>query len=96
MIPVSYPASHSYGSETCALTKRHREKLETSKMSEKNGNEHARVSLIDRVRCIDIRRKTKLTDILSRIAQLKLRWTGHMLCCKKEQTGESLVPKIWR
>lgn len=36
------------------------------------------VSLADRIRNETIRKKTKVTDISSRISKLKLQWTGHL------------------
>ncbi|GBP31873.1 hypothetical protein EVAR_16648_1 [Eumeta japonica] len=33
----------------------------------------------DRVRNYDLKKKTKLTDILRQIDRQKLRWTGHMM-----------------
>lgn len=81
----------TYGCETWALTKHHREKLERCQ----KGMERSMLGLKlkDRVRSTDIRHKTKLTDILSRIDQLKWRWTGHMLRCKKEKWSKKVT--VW-
>lgn len=59
----------TYGCETWALTKHHRDKLERRQKSIERSM--LNLKLKDRVRSVDIRQKTKLTDILSRIDQLK-------------------------
>ncbi|KAJ8704650.1 hypothetical protein PYW07_011838 [Mythimna separata] len=81
----------TYGCETWALTKHHRDKLERCQ----KGMERSMLNLKlkDRVRSADIRRKTKLTNILSRIDQLKWRWAGHMLRCNKEKWSKQVT--VW-
>ncbi|CAH2100082.1 unnamed protein product [Euphydryas editha] len=61
-------------------------------MSKSHGEKYARFE-IKRQRSTDIRRKTKLTDILSRIDQLKWRWTGHMLRCTKDKWSKQVT--VW-
>ncbi|GBP24561.1 Putative uncharacterized transposon-derived protein F52C9.6 [Eumeta japonica] len=70
----------TYGCETWALTKQHRDKLARCQ----RGMERSMLGLklLDKERSIDIRKKTKVTDILSRIDQLKWRWAGHMPVAK--------------
>ncbi|KAL0832588.1 hypothetical protein ABMA28_000786 [Loxostege sticticalis] len=75
----------TYGCETWALTKHHRDKLVRCQRSMERSM--LGLKLMDKIRSTDIRRKTKLTDILLRIDKLKWRWTGHMLRCKKEKDG---------
>ncbi|CAB3252101.1 unnamed protein product [Arctia plantaginis] len=81
----------TYGCETWALTKRHRDKLARCQRSMERSM--LGLKLIDKVTSKDIRRQTKLTDILSRIDQLKWRWTGHMLRCKKEKWSKQVT--VW-
>lgn len=67
----------TYGSETWALTKHHRNMLEhCQRAMERN---MIGIKKQDKIRNTVIRSKTKVTDILSRIDSLKWRWTGHML-----------------
>ncbi|OWR45952.1 endonuclease-reverse transcriptase [Danaus plexippus plexippus] len=54
---------------------------------------HAGLKLKYKVKSVDIRRKTKLTDILLRNDQLKWRWAGHMLRCKKEKWSKQVT--VW-
>lgn len=81
----------TYGCETWALTKGHRDKLARCQ----RGMERSMLGLKlrDKVRNIDIRSKTKLTDILSRIDRLKWRWTGHMLRCRKGKWSKQVT--VW-
>ncbi|GBP07066.1 Beta-alanine-activating enzyme [Eumeta japonica] len=51
------------------------------------------LKLLNKERSIDIRKKTKVTDILSRIDQLKWRWAGHMLRCKREKWSKQVT--VW-
>lgn len=81
----------TYGCETWALTKQHRDKLARCQ----RGMERSMLGLklLDKERSIDIRKKTKVTDILSRIDQLKWRWAGHMLRCKREKWSKQVT--VW-
>ncbi|GBO98933.1 Retrovirus-related Pol polyprotein from type-2 retrotransposable element R2DM; Endonuclease [Eumeta japonica] len=53
------------------------------KVPERHGEEHARFETIGQRKKYRHQKKTKVTDILSRIDQLKWRWAGHMLRCKR-------------
>ncbi|GBP75857.1 Putative uncharacterized transposon-derived protein F52C9.6 [Eumeta japonica] len=79
------------GCETWALTKQHRDKLARCQ----RGMERSMLGLklLDKERSIDIRKKTKVTDILSRIDHLKWRWAGHMLRCKREKWSKQVT--VW-
>ncbi|GBP98320.1 hypothetical protein EVAR_69190_1 [Eumeta japonica] len=68
----------TYGCETWALTKQHRDKLR----ARGHGEEHARFETIGQRK--RHQKKTKVTDILSRIDQLKWRWAGHISIAKGE------------
>ncbi|XP_030025374.2 uncharacterized protein LOC115443910 [Manduca sexta] len=73
----------TYGCETWSLTKHHRNMLEHCQRSMER-------SLIgikkqDKRRNTFIRSKTKVTDVLTRIDNLKWRWTGHMLRSTQEK-----------
>lgn len=73
----------TYGCETWALTKQLRNKLEYCQRSMERSMTGIRKK--DRVRNEQIRAKTKVTDILTRIDQQKWRWTGHMMREKEEK-----------
>lgn len=67
----------TYGCETWALTMAQRSKLaRCQRAMERSMTGHKRK---DRVRNSDLRIKTGVIDILTRIDQQKWRWTGHML-----------------
>lgn len=67
----------TYGCETWALTKHHRNMLEHCQRAMERSM--IGIKKQDKIRNIVIRSKTKVTDILTRIDSLKWRWTGHML-----------------
>ncbi|CAH2097703.1 unnamed protein product [Euphydryas editha] len=81
----------TYGCETWALTQSHRDKLTRCQRAMERSM--LGLKLKDKVRSTDIRRKTKLTDILSRIDQLKWRWTGHMLRCTMDKWSKQVT--VW-
>ncbi|CAK1595505.1 unnamed protein product [Parnassius mnemosyne] len=67
----------TYGCETWTLTKALREKLAVAQRAmERSMTGYKRQ---DKIRNIDLRNLTKLTDILERIDQQKWRWSGHMV-----------------
>ncbi|CAK1591386.1 unnamed protein product [Parnassius mnemosyne] len=67
----------TYGCETWTLTKALREKLAVAQRTmERSMTGYKRQ---DKIRNIDLRNLTKLTDILERIDQQKWRWSGHMM-----------------
>ncbi|GBP74317.1 hypothetical protein EVAR_40147_1 [Eumeta japonica] len=63
------------------------------KVPERHGEEHARFETIGQRKKYRHQKKTKVTDILSRIDQLKWRWAGHMLCCKREKWSKQVT--VW-
>lgn len=66
----------TYGMETVTLTQKSANKLQTNQRAMERAM--LGISLRDRVRNEEIRRRTKITDIIHRIAELKWRWTGHV------------------
>ena len=64
----------TYGCQTCALTKRMRDRLCTTQRS----MEIAMLSRLDKQTNMWIRQKTGLQDIIVRIKQLKWQWAGHI------------------
>jgi hypothetical protein len=52
------------------------------------------ISLRDCIRNEEIRRRTKVTDILTRLASLKWRWAGHLARRDDERSAKSII--IWR
>lgn len=81
----------TYGCETWALNKIHRNKLQNCQRS----MERSILSIrkIDKINCNIIREKTKLTDILIKIDQQKWRWAGHMIRDKKEKWSKLVT--VW-
>lgn len=67
----------TYGCETWSTTLHHRERL--IKCQRAMERSMLGLKIKDRVRNIDIRTRTKLTDILTRIDVQKWRWAGHLL-----------------
>lgn len=70
----------TYGCESWALTDKQRERLACTQRAMERSMLGTRLS--DKIRNSEIRRKTKVTDIVTRIEHLKWGWTGHMLRCK--------------
>lgn len=71
ILPVS-----TYGLETMSLTKKSAKKLETTQRAmERN---MLGVSLRDKIRNTELRRRTKVRDIVEEVAKMKWRWAGHI------------------
>ncbi|CAH2255374.1 jg15420 [Pararge aegeria aegeria] len=49
------------------------------------------VSLRDRIRDVQIRRRTRVTDIAQRVAKLKCQWAGHIVRRKDGRWGLKVV-----
>ncbi|CAH2237422.1 jg11277 [Pararge aegeria aegeria] len=49
------------------------------------------VSLRDRIRNVEIRRRTRVTDIAQRVAKLKWRWAGHIVRRKNGRWGPKVL-----
>ncbi|CAH2229492.1 jg20864 [Pararge aegeria aegeria] len=49
------------------------------------------VSLRDRIRNVEIRRRTKVTDIAQRVAKLKWQWAGHIVRRKDGRWGPKVL-----
>lgn len=81
----------TYGCETWTLTDKHREKLAKTQRAMERSMLSIRLS--DRIRNWEIRRKTKVTDIITRIENLKWSWTGHMLRCKTNKWSKQVT--LW-
>lgn len=81
----------TYGCETWSLTQNHREKLAKCQRAMERSMLH--IKLKDKITTTEIRNKTKVTDILTRIDQLKWRWTGHMLRCKTDKWSKQVT--LW-
>lgn len=79
----------TYGSETWSLNQNHREKLRKCQRAMERSM--LAIKLNDRIASTEIRDKTKVTDILTRIDQLKWRWTGHMLRCKTDKWSKQVT-----
>ncbi|GBP33186.1 Putative uncharacterized transposon-derived protein F52C9.6 [Eumeta japonica] len=67
----------TYGCETWALTKHHRNMLEHCQRAMERSM--IGIKKEDKIQNTVIRSKTKVTDVLIRIDSLKWRWTGHLL-----------------
>lgn len=66
----------TYGLETTAITQKSASRLKTSQRAMEMAM--LGINLKDRVGNIEIRRRTKITDVMARIASLKWRWAGHV------------------
>ncbi|CAH2219909.1 jg23542 [Pararge aegeria aegeria] len=49
------------------------------------------VSLCDQIRNVEIRRRTKVTDIAQRVAKLKWQWAGHIVRRKDGRWGPKVL-----
>jgi len=75
----------TYGLETMAITRKFAKKLQRAM--------ERRLTLRDRICSEEIRRRTKVTDILRLVAQMKGRWAGHVARQDDPQAHRILV---WR
>ena len=66
----------TYGLETMSLTKRSAQRLQVTQRAMERSM--LGVSLRDKIRNETLRSKTKLTDVMHRVAKLKWQWTGHV------------------
>lgn len=69
----------TYGVETMSLTKKSAKKLETTQRAMERSM--LGISLRDKIRNTEIRRKTKVRDIVKEVARMKWRWAGHIARC---------------
>lgn len=81
----------TYGCESWALTDKHRDKLASTQRAMERSMLGARLS--DKIRNSEMRKKTKITDIITRIEHLKWGWTGHMLRCKMNKWSKQVT--LW-
>lgn len=82
----------TYGAETLTLTKATITKLQVAQR--KMERAMIGVSLRDRVRNEDLRRRTGVQDIIERITRLKWRWAGHVARTKDGRWSKKLLE--WR
>jgi len=73
----------TYGAETLTLTKGTVEKLEVAQR--KMERAMLGIRLQDRIRNTEIRRRTKVQDIIQRITTLKWKWAGHVARFKDDR-----------
>ncbi|CAH2236015.1 jg7307 [Pararge aegeria aegeria] len=75
----------TYGSETWSLTMGLIRRLRvTHRVMERA---MLGVSLHDRIRNVEIRKRTRVTDIAQRVAKLKWQWAGHIVRRKDGRWG---------
>ena len=82
----------TYGLETVALSKSNMERLKV--MERAMERRMLGISLRDRVRNEEMRRRTKVTEIAERIATLKWRWAGHIARMTDDRWTRRTM--IWR
>lgn len=82
----------TYGCETWTLTVEAMEKLKVAQRAMERAM--LGVSLRDRIRNTEIRRRTKLTDIAQRVASLKWKWAGHISRREDERWSQKVLD--WR
>ncbi|CAH2095489.1 unnamed protein product [Euphydryas editha] len=83
----------TYGCESWALTDNQRESPASTQTAMERSMLGTRLS--DKIRNSEIRRKTKVADIITRIEHLKWGWTGYMLRCKINKWSKQ-VPYLTR
>lgn len=87
ILPVS-----TYGLETTTLTQKSAERLRTTQRAMERSM--LGISLRDKIRNTEIRRRTKVKDIIERVAELKWRWVGHVA---RQDTNKWTIRVIkWR
>ena len=82
----------TYGSETWSLTADLLEKLRVTQRAMERAM--LGVSLRDKIRNEDIRRRTKVTDIAFRVCRLKWQWAGHIARRTDNRWGRKVLE--WR
>ncbi|CAH2216846.1 jg6622, partial [Pararge aegeria aegeria] len=55
------------------------------------GRAMLRVYLRDQIRNVEIRRRTRVTDIAQRVAKLKWKWAGHIVRRKDGRRGPKVL-----
>lgn len=83
----------TYGCETWALTDSLRQKLASTQRAMERSILGIRLS--DKISNMEIRSRTKLTDIIARIEHLKWSWTGHMLRLRCKLNKWSKQVTLW-
>jgi len=66
----------TYGAETWTTTKKLETKLKTAQRAMERSMLH--ISLRDKIRCTEIRKRTGVKDIIEKIKEAKWRWAGHV------------------
>ena len=66
----------TYGAQTWSLTEAHEHQLAVAQRSMERSM--LRIRRIDHVRNVDIRRTTKIKDVLEKVKELKWSWAGHL------------------
>ncbi|CAH2269561.1 jg8306 [Pararge aegeria aegeria] len=79
----------TYGSETWSLTMGLIRRLRVTQRAMERAM--LGVSLRDRIRNVEIRRRTKVTDIAQRVAKLKWQWAGHIVRRKDGRWGPKVL-----
>ncbi|CAH2242429.1 jg20431 [Pararge aegeria aegeria] len=79
----------TYGSETWSLTVGLIRSLRVTQRAMERAM--LGVSLRDRIRNVEIRRRTKVTDIAQRVAKLKWQWAGHIVRRKDGRWGPKVL-----
>ena len=82
----------TYGSETWSLTAGFIRRLRVTQRAMERAM--LGVSLRDRIRNEEIRRRTKITDIAQRVAELKWQWAGHVVRTADGRWGPKVLE--WR
>lgn len=82
----------TYGLETTAITRANAQKLQVMQRAMERRMLH--VSLRDRVRNDDIRSRTKVADVVEKIARQKWKWAGHAARMSGDRWPKKLLQ--WR
>ena len=66
----------TYGAETWATTKETEQKLQVTQRAMER--KMLKISIRDRISCVEIRRRTGVKDIIEKIHEMKWKWAGHI------------------
>ncbi|CAH2270083.1 jg16543 [Pararge aegeria aegeria] len=83
------PTKYGYHGETWSLTTGLIKRLRVTQRAMERAM--LGVSLRDKIRNVEIRRRTRVTDVAQRVAKLKWQWPGHIVRRRDRRFG----PRCW-
>lgn len=82
----------TYGLETMAITQKAAEQLRVAQRAMER--KMLGVTLRDKIRNSRIRERTKITDVVERVASLKWKWIGHVMRQEPDRWTQKVI--LWR